>query len=71
MKKINLKLSDENIYRLEKSYKEALKDTRLKDLIKHLNIDEQTAMLNIEDLKSVISDKEIFYIYMIIVNVQI
>ena len=60
MKKINLKLSDENIYRLEKSYKEALKDTRLKDLIKHLNIDEQTAMLNIEDLKSVISDKENF-----------
>ena len=58
MKKINFKLSDENIYKLEKNYKEELKDNKLKDLIKHLNIDDVTAMLNIEDLKSVIEDKE-------------
>lgn len=58
MKKINLKLSNENIYKLEKNYKEALKDSKLKDLIKRLNIDDVTAMLNIEDLKSAIKDKE-------------
>ena len=58
MKKINLKLSNENIYKLEKNYKEALKDSKLKDLIKCLNIDDVTAMLNIEDLKSAIKDKE-------------
>ena len=45
MKKINLKLSNENIYKLEKNYKEALKDSKLKDLIKRLNIDDVTAML--------------------------
>ena len=58
MKKINLKVSDENIYKLEKNYKEALKDSKLKDLIKYLKIDDLTAMLNIEDLKAAISDKE-------------
>ncbi len=58
MKKINLKVSDENIYKLGKNYKEALKDSKLKDLIKYLKIDDLTAMLNIEDLKAAISDKE-------------